>query len=264
MSEISIHALYEGTFSVGTDYKFNRIAKDEQPAKGALKLSINPFLIKEKNRKILLDTGLGDLFGEDTSIETILHNLENLSISDYEITDIFLSHLHFDHIAGLAHQSNGYWELTFPDANVWVSEQGWKKLYEHTDRFSEQEKDFVNFVDTWAEIQFLTEESEPIENIRVKTIGGHTEHHQAIFYTNGNHKYLMAGDVIGRRISINRNFAAKFDFNPKQSMKTRENLKKLSWENNYTILAYHETDYPLFKLTDFNNEQGYTVKKLPQ
>lgn len=262
MSEVSIHALYEGTFSVGTDHKFNRIGRNEDPAKGALKLSINPFLIKEKDRNILFDVGIGDLFGEDTSIDTILTNLENLSISHYEITDIFLSHLHFDHIAGLAHQSNGYWELTFPDTNVWVSEQGWKKLMKNEDQFSEREKDFVNFVDTWAEIQFLSKGSEPIENVSTQQIGGHTEFHQALFYSKGNHKYLMAGDVMGRRISINRNFAAKFDFAPKQSMQARENLKQQAWKNGYTIMAYHETHYPLFKLTDFSKEQGYTVKKI--
>ncbi|MEX0823795.1 MAG: hypothetical protein WD008_05360, partial [Balneolaceae bacterium] len=51
--------LYEGTFSVGLDKKFNRINRNDTPKKGALKLSINPFLIKDGNRNILFDAGLG-------------------------------------------------------------------------------------------------------------------------------------------------------------------------------------------------------------
>jgi len=262
MPNISAHPLYEGTFSVGTDHTFNRIKRDDSPAKGALKLSINPFLIKEDERKILFDAGIGDLIGNDTSIETILENLEEQSVSDYEITDIFISHLHFDHMGGLAHQSNGYWELTFPDANLWVSEKGWKKLNENLGKVTEKEKDFVNFIDTWAEIRFISDDSEPIKNIRIQKIGGHTEFHQALFYVNGKNKYLMAGDVIGRRISINRSFAAKYDYNPKQSMKAREMLKQMALKDGYTIMAYHETDYPLFKLVEYNEKAGYTVEKI--
>lgn len=262
MSEITAHALYEGTFSVGTDHQFNRISKTDSPAKGSLKLSINPFLIKDGTRNILFDAGLGDLFGNDTSIETILGNLESHSVSDFEISDIFISHLHFDHIGGLAHQSNGYWELTFPDARLWISEYGWKKLTNNLSNESEPERDFVNFIDTWADIHFLSGDSNPIENVSVKNIGGHTEHHQALFFSKDENKYLMAGDVIGRRISINRNFTAKYDYDPKKSMKARETLKNIAWMENYTILAYHETDYPMFKLVDFDKKQGYSVKKL--
>ncbi|MCC5905562.1 MAG: MBL fold metallo-hydrolase [Balneolaceae bacterium] len=257
-----VFPLYEGTFSVGTDKKFKRIGKEDSPEKGALKLSIHPFLIREESRNILFDAGIGELFGSDTSIKTLLDNLAEHSVSDYEISDIFVSHLHFDHFAGLAHRDNGYWELTFPDATVWVSEGGWKKLYSSIEKEDEDTQDFFNFVDSKATIEFLGEKSSPIEHVRSKTIGGHTEFHQALFYENGEQKFIMAGDVIGRRISINRSFAAKFDFDPKQSMNAREELKELACKKKYTLLAYHETDYPMFKLMDLNPKKGYTVKTL--
>jgi glyoxylase-like metal-dependent hydrolase (beta-lactamase superfamily II) len=259
-NEVMVSPLYEGTFSVGIDQKFNRIEKQDAPARGALKLSVNPFLIQDEKRNILFDTGIGDLFGEDTSIETILGNLDEKSISDFEISDIFISHLHFDHMAGLAHRKNGYWELTFPDAIIWVSGGGWEKLHSRIGKESEDIQDFFNFLDMKASIKHLPDESNPIEHVRTRKIGGHTEFHQALFYENGDHKYLMAGDVIGRRISINRNFAAKYDFDPKQSMKVREELKQLACKERYTILAYHETDYPVFNLVDYDPKTGYTVK----
>lgn len=256
--------LYEGTFSVAIDKVFRRIDKGDPPNKNALKLSINPFLIKDDERNILFDAGLGDLLGLDTSIDTLLENLEQQSVSDFEITDVFLSHLHFDHMGGLAHQKNGYWELTFPDATVWVSEGGWKKLTGSIEDQDERKKDFFHFIDSHANLEFLPGgDSSPIANIRVKTIGGHTEHHQALYYENGDDKYVMAGDVIGTRGAINRNYAAKYDFEPKQSMKMRQEIQELSWNEGHIIMAYHETDHPLFRLTDYDEKKGYKIENIP-
>ena len=122
-----IAPLYEGTFSVGTDKQFHPIDRHDKPAKGALKLSINPFLVHTPKRNYLFDTGLGE-FGVETGCEMICRNLADYGLSEYDITDIFASHLHYDHLGGLAHRQHGYWELTFPEAKLWVSRKGWEKV----------------------------------------------------------------------------------------------------------------------------------------
>jgi len=255
--------LYEGTFSVAIDKVFRRIDKSAPPHKNALKLSINPFLIQDKERTILFDAGLGDLLGTDTSISTLLDNLEDHDISDFEVTDVFLSHLHFDHMGGLAHQTNGYWELTFPDANVWVSEDGWKKLAASIESQDERKQDFFYFLDSHASLKTLSgDTSEPVPHVRVEKIGGHTEHHQALYYENGDHNYVMAGDVIGTRGAINRSYAAKYDFEPKQSMKIRKEIQELSYRKGHIIMAYHETDHPMFRLTAYDENKGYKIENI--
>ncbi|PWN06984.1 MBL fold metallo-hydrolase [Rhodohalobacter mucosus] len=260
MSDISVHPLYEGTFSVAKDNNFNRIGKNDKPQKGALKLSINPFLIREGKRNILFDAGLGDLFGESTHIDTILSNLDEHGVSDFEVTDIFISHLHFDHMGGLAHRSSGYWERTFPEASVWVSEDGWNKLEANIEKNRDIEQEFFYFLQTMDSVRFLGESESPVDHLRVERIGGHTEHHYALYYENGNHKYMMAGDVIGSKGAINRSYAAKYDFNPKQSMKMREELQKKAFDEGYAIMAYHETDSPIFRLTGHDPKKGYTIE----
>ncbi len=262
MSDIKAVALYEGTFSIGTDKIFRRIAKDDPPHKRSLKLSINPFLIDDGEHKILFDTGLGDLHGGDTTIETILTNLENESVSDYEITDIVLSHLHFDHFGGLANRENGYWELTFPKAKIHVSEKGWKKLYALLDKHMEEQQDFIHFVDSHGDINFLSPDDKPLKYVSTELIGGHTEFHQALFYENKSTKLLMAGDVIGTKGSINRSYAAKFDYNPKEGMQQRNRLQKLAHDENFAIMAYHETYHPIFKLADYDEKKGYKFQNI--
>lgn len=262
MSKVNVKPLYEGTFSVGLDKNFRRINREDPPNKGTLKLSVNPFLIQDGEKNILFDVGLGDLLGENTSIDTILENLEDEGIEDFEITDIFASHLHFDHIGGLANRKNGYWELTFPDATIWISKNGWEKLRESLDKVSDDEKDFFNLIDSYANLSFLDDDEKRVGHVRTKKIGGHTEFHRVLFYENGEDRYIMAGDVLGRRSAVNRSFEAKFDFEPKQSLKVRNELQELAYEENYAIMTYHESDYPIFRLTDYDEKKGYKIENL--
>ncbi len=259
--ELAAHPLYEGTFSVGLDTKFNRIDRDDKPAKGALKISLNPFWIQSGDKNILFDVGIGD-FGEGTSTDLIKQNLDKFGLTEYDITDIFASHLHYDHIGGLAGQSSGYWELTFPDANVWVSKKGWEKVRNMDEYYDDEKTEFIHFLDAKANLHFLDEEDQPYPEVKVKKIGGHTEFSQVLLFNDGDQKYLMAGDVLATRGEINRKFAAKYDFDADQSMEARRALTQKAYEEQFTIMGYHDTHHPLFNLTDYDEEQGYKIEAI--
>jgi glyoxylase-like metal-dependent hydrolase (beta-lactamase superfamily II) len=252
-------ALYEGTFSVGLDKKFNRISREDKPAKGALKISLNPFLIANEERNYLFDCGIGE-FGEDTGPHFIRENLERFDLTEFDITDVVCSHLHYDHIGGLAHKENGYWELTFPDAKIWVSKKGWEKVMSKKVWYDEEKTEFISFIDAKADLHFLEQEDQPYAELKVEKIGGHTEFHQVLLYNDGAHKFMMAGDVIATRGQVNRKFAAKYDFDPKESQKQRERLAKLAFDEGYTILGYHDDSTPIIKLTGYDDRTGYITE----
>ena len=256
---ITAYPLYEGTFSVGLDKKFNRIDRDDSPDKGALKISLNPFLIQSGDKNILFDVGIGD-FGEGTSTDTIKENLNKFELTEYDITDIFASHLHYDHIGGLAGRSSGFWELTFPDAKLWVSGNEWKKVMDMEEYHDEEKTEFMHFLDAKADLKFLDEEDQPYPEIKVQKIGGHTEFSQVLLYDDGQQKYLMAGDVLATRGEVNRKFAAKYDFDADQSMKARQELTQKAYQEQYTVMGYHDSHHPLFNLTEYDEQQGYKIE----
>ncbi|WP_246068352.1 MBL fold metallo-hydrolase [Fodinibius sediminis] len=253
--------LYEGTFSVGLDKKFNRIDREDPPSKGALKISLNPFLIQSGDKNILFDVGIGD-FGEGTSTETIKTNLSAQNLSEYDITDIFASHLHYDHIGGLAGRSSGYWELTFPDATLWVSEKEWQQIISREQYYDEEKTEFIHFIDAKADLKFLDKEDQPYPELQVETIGGHTKYSQLLLFDDGQQKYMMAGDVLATRGEVNRKFEAKYDFNAKKSMKIREQLTRKAYEEDFTIMGYHDSHHPLFNLTGYDEQRGYKIVSL--
>ena len=253
--------LYEGTFSVGLDKIFKPMERNGKPEKGSLRIAIQPFLLNTPERIFLLDTGLGEL-GQGTSIDTICRNLSHHGLTEYDITDIICSHLHFDHLGGLANRKNGYWELTFPDAKLWVSENDWKEALSKNVFYDDLKTEFLHFIDARADIHFLKEQDHPYPEIEVYKIGGHSEFHQVILYRSGDHKYMMAGDVLPTKGHVNQKFAAKYDFDPKQSIQARQELAKKAFEEDFVILAYHSSETPMFRLTGYDEKKGYTIESV--
>ncbi|MGM0506765.1 MAG: MBL fold metallo-hydrolase [Bacteroidota bacterium] len=259
MSRAEVDALYEGTWSVGLDKVFHPMERDEPARKGTLKLSINPFLIQHRDRIILFDAGLGDL-AEESSIERILGNLKSCGVESTDVTDVVVSHLHYDHFAGLVRHDDGFPDLTFPDATVWVNREGWRQMKDRDgDTDDDIRKTLFHFLDARADLQFLESESEPFPGLKTHVIGGHTQYSQLLEYTDGETTWLMAGDNLGRRSAILRNFKAKYDYEPEASHRFRESLRKRAASGNIVLMAYHESDSPLFRVEKSDGDSIRTV-----
>ena len=90
-------------------------------------------LVIEGERKILIDTGMGNkqdakFFSHYHPHETVSLQvaLSKLNISTTEITDVLLTHLHFDHVGGAINKEGETLIPAFPNATYWVSEPQWE------------------------------------------------------------------------------------------------------------------------------------------
>jgi glyoxylase-like metal-dependent hydrolase (beta-lactamase superfamily II) len=90
-------------------------------------------LVSEGNRLVLIDNGIGDKQDARFFLHYYLHgdaslakSLQQLGVHPTDITDVFLTHLHFDHCGGsVKYGSHGQYELTFPRATYWSNEDHW-------------------------------------------------------------------------------------------------------------------------------------------
>ena len=90
-------------------------------------------LIEHNDRKIIVDTGIGDKQGEKfrSYFEPhgegdLIRSLNSNGLETKDITDVFLTHLHFDHCGGaVSHDDHGRPVLTFPNATYWSNEAHW-------------------------------------------------------------------------------------------------------------------------------------------
>lgn len=100
-------------------------------------------LVVDGDRKILIDSGIGDKQGEKFFRHFHLHgsdslekSLKNVGFSFEDITDVLLTHLHFDHCGGsvkLNKDKSGY-ELTFPNATYWAGRRQYEWAVNPNDR----------------------------------------------------------------------------------------------------------------------------------
>ena len=90
-------------------------------------------LIEEGDRKILIDTGMGNK--QDERFFNHYHPHETVSLeaallqkntTTADITDVLLTHLHFDHVGGTVQKNIDSLEVVFPNATYWVSEPQWE------------------------------------------------------------------------------------------------------------------------------------------
>jgi glyoxylase-like metal-dependent hydrolase (beta-lactamase superfamily II) len=79
----------------------------------------------EDNRTILVDVGVGTLWdAKMRSRFALSHSFDSLAVSPDQVTDVILTHLHFDHAGGITeHDSNQQSRLTFPNATIYVQQQ---------------------------------------------------------------------------------------------------------------------------------------------
>lgn len=137
---MTLHTIETGFFKLDGGAMFGVVPKAlwqrTNPAdeKNRIDLAARSLIIEDGGRLILIDTGMGnkqdDRFFEhyglwgDASLD---NSLKAAGFSRNDITDVFLTHLHFDHCGGAVrwNSSKTGYELSFPNARYWSNEAHW-------------------------------------------------------------------------------------------------------------------------------------------
>jgi glyoxylase-like metal-dependent hydrolase (beta-lactamase superfamily II) len=231
--------------------------------------SLRSMLIEYKNKKILIDAGIGDKQDEKflrhyylNGKETLENSLKEIHIEYKDITDVVLSHLHFDHCGGavsLDREKNIYY-TTFPNATYWVSKAQWDLALNpnRREKASCLRENFIPIRES-GQLKLLETDTELTDRISLKLFHGHTKG-QIIPYIIYNQKTIVfMADLIPTAAHIPVSWVCGYDTEPLVSLKEKESFLKNAVDKNYYLFFQH--DLYTECCTVQKPEKGYRIKE---
>lgn len=199
--------------------------------------AMRSLLIETDKRKILVDTGIG--FKQDEKFRSIFSaegptatdSLAGLAIAPEEITDVFLTHFHFDHVGGaLKKDAKGRIVPTFPNAAYWSNEVHYNWAYQSNPR---EDASFLkeNFVPLkeQGKLQMIDVQQGDVpwmEDISVRFVDGHTTAMMLLNIPLSHQKKRMwyGADLLPSRWHIRRPYVMAYDMQPLKTLDEKERL----------------------------------------
>ncbi len=232
--------------------------------------SMRCLLVVDGSRKILIDNGIGSkqdekwlrhyyLNGEAT-LET---SLAKAGYTPDDITDVIITHMHFDHCGGSVKWNNdktGY-ELAFPNALYWTSRKqfDWATNPNRREKASFLKENILPIQES-GQLNLIKEEGEHIPNIELKMYDGHTDG-QVIPHVKYNGKTVVfMADLMPSSAHIPMPWIMAYDTRPLQTLKDRERFYAEALENDYILFFEHDIYHEAGTL--YNTEKGVQIKEV--
>jgi glyoxylase-like metal-dependent hydrolase (beta-lactamase superfamily II) len=230
-----------------------------------IKLATRNLLLENGSRKILVDTGMGDKWDEKAkkiydidqkrnSIEIALHEL-NLKPED--ITDVILTHLHFDHTGGSTKSEKDKLVPAFPNAKYFVQ----KKNFEWAMNPSERDKGSYikeNFVPLFEQgvLNLISNESFDDE-IDFIVVNGHTFGQQLLKISDSKNTILYCCDLFPTTSHIPLPYVMGYDLQPLITVTEKKKILPVAVEENWKLFFEHDPETVL--ATVINTDKGFKV-----
>ncbi len=224
-------------------------------------------LIIDGDRKILIDTGIGDKQEEKflkhyylNGESTLKKSLVGAGISCDDISDVILSHLHFDHCGGsVTNTECGTPETVFKNATYWTSRQQWEHAIHpnQRDRPSFLKENFLPIKER-GQLKLLEDSARLYPNISVRLFNGHTRGMVIPFIKYHDRTVVFAADLFPSTVHIPVPYVMSYDIRPLETLKEKELFLKEAVKNNYILFFEHDIFNECCTLE--NTEKGVRVK----
>lgn len=276
VGRFTIEQLNEGQFEFFEDGKINRtpvtenIGQHDFAGQNDALVGINPLYITDGTHHILVDAGLGwglDTGSSNTAVSNICTNLNIFDTAPGDITHVILSHLHYDHAAGISRTDKyATTQPVFKNAIHYVQKKEWEFAVQQVQQQSEHLKfyrldDFYRlYVDNYFTLS-EKEKEEIVPGIILIRTGGHTPGHQIVKITDSGETAYFMGDLLPTAKYLNNFHAGNFDVNMVEAKKMKVNFLREAYRENAVLFFYHSVHTTIGQL-DRDEEKNYILKEI--
>jgi len=211
-------------------------------------LALRCLLIEDNGKVILIDNGLGTkqsekffsfmyLYGD----EDLKGSLSNAGFSEDDITDMFLTHLHYDHCGGSVQiNSKDVLELTFKNAQYWSNKAHWEWATNPNarEKASFLKENLLPMQET-GQLNFVGKDS-PFDNVELLFFDGHTEKMMLPKIQYKEHTIIYAADLFPSVAHISLPWIMSYDVRPLQTLQEKISILNQVVDNNYILFFEHD------------------------
>ena len=272
---MNLHVINTGFFKLDGGAMFGVVPKsmwqklNPPDEKNLCTWAMRCLLIEDGNRLILIDNGIGDkqdpkfmghyyLHGDDS----LLKSIKNAGFSPDEITDVFLTHLHFDHCGGGVKLVSGRPELTFKNATYWSNADHWqwatvpntreKASFLKENILPMQESGHLKLVDP--------HQPTPFPQFDIFYASGHTEKMMLPMIQYGGKTVCFVADLLPSAAHLPLPYIMAYDTRPLLSLQEKEQFLNLALEKDFILFFEHDPVNECCTLQ--NTERGIRFDKI--
>ena len=258
-----IHPLDTGTFALDGGAMFGVVPRtlwektNPPDARNRITMAARALLLTGGGRTILVDTGNGGKFNEklrtiyrmDTSSADLNASLALHGVSPEAVTDVILTHLHFDHAGGATALRGGEAVPAFPNARYYVQAEHWRAAQSPTerDKASFYPDDFEPLRRAGV-LQFTEGEEEILPGIRVAVIHGHTAALQCPVVSDGHTTLFYCADLVPTSSHVPLAWIMGYDLRPLVTLEEKRRLLSQAADEGWIMVFEHDPLLPAARL----------------
>lgn len=227
--------------------------------------SMRCMLIQEGKRLMLIDTGIGDkqsekffsyyyLFGNDS----LKKSIESLGFGIDEITDVFLTHLHFDHCGGaIVRNGEKGFKPFFENAIYWSNEKHWDwAIHPNAREKASFLKENILPIQESGQLKFIERKADfttnVFDNIDVLFVDGHTDSQMIPHIKYKGKTIVFMADLLPSTGHIPLPYVMGYDTRPLLTLDEKNKFLNKAVENNYILFLEHDyyNECCTLKMTD--------------
>ena len=233
-------------------------------------------LIEDGNRLILIDNGIGDkqdakflghyhLHGDDTLDKSLAKH----GFSKDDITDVFLTHLHFDHCGGSIKREGDKLVPAFKNATFWSNEAHWAWATKPNDREKASFlKENILPIQESGQLQFIAEAEKQNErlataafanSINIRFVNGHTESMMLPQIQYKDKTIVYMADLLPSVAHLPIPYVMAYDTRPLQTLNEKKSFLTEAVENDYSLFFEHDPQIECCTLQQ--TEKGIRMKE---
>jgi glyoxylase-like metal-dependent hydrolase (beta-lactamase superfamily II) len=226
-------------------------------------------LVVDGDRKMLINNGIGDKQSEKffshyylSENESLVNSLAEYGFKPEDITDMFLTHLHFDHCGGSVKMNadkTGY-ELTFPNATYHISEPQWNWAMNSNKRESASFlKENIKPIEESGRLRLFRKDDKIFPDIEVRLYNGHTEGQAIPFIPYKGRTVVFVSDTLPTKAHLPIPWIMSYDTRPLITLEEKEPFLNEAADKKYVIFLEHDAYNECFTIS--RSEKGFVASE---